>query len=168
MVTIGSFYHAADSEYLPRILVTGEKSDGIVIQALKEYTQQDHELIPLEQFQARSTNDTLGYNKEKDLLLLLIHKIPGHAPIRGFAPFDGPLNRYRESICSFTHRAALVILHPAETVPVAAIQQQAVMQLPEAISKVLPASSFEDTAQTVHSLLSSIPGIELSKKSKIV
>lgn len=73
------------------------------------------------------------YDRDKDILLLVIRKTAGNHPVRGFAEYDGPLNAYKKHICCFKRRAALVIINPDEKHKERDVQQQAKIQLPEMI-----------------------------------
>lgn len=120
-----------DNAYKPRIVITGEKTDLFVLDALKTYTTQTPIWVSLSDMAIKSKD----YDLDKDLLILIIHKQPGNTPIRGFASFDGPLRQYKQAIFSFKRRAALIILHTLDAGRANEIQIQANLQLPDNLKK---------------------------------
>ena len=122
--------YADEQAYKPQIIITGEKTDLVVIQALKKYTQQTLTWINLPDLETESKK----YDLNKDLLLLLIEKDLGNTPIRGFE-FDKTLRQYTDLIFSFKRKAALVIVDPQEGKKIEEIKHQANLQLPDNLKK---------------------------------
>jgi hypothetical protein len=115
----------------PRIYITGEKTHNFVINALRKYTNQEIISIDLKDLAVKAKD----FDLDKDLLLVVIEKVPGNCPIRGFAEWDGPLNQYKSTIFSFKKCAALVVVNPSEAKTIEQVQEQANYQLPNEMKK---------------------------------
>jgi|GEM_PF-5462109 len=123
--------YSDEQAYKPRIVVTGEKPDPFILDALKTYTTQTPRWVSLPDLEIKAKDSDL----DKDILILVIQKQPGSTPIRGFASFDGPLHPYKQAIFSFKRRAALITLHTLDAGRTKEIQIQANLQLPDNLKK---------------------------------
>lgn len=153
--------YSFDKEYIPKIVITGEKTDHYVVEALNNYTNQNPRWVSLTNLDVESKR----YDLNKDLLILIIHKSPGNCPIRGFSTFDGPLSAYQAPIFKFKKRVAVIILHSSENRSIADVQCQADKQLPENLkNRVLVTDKFLNNLSNIAKQIQAIVDDSIFKK----
>lgn len=116
-------------DYKAKLIITGEKSDNYAIKALKKHTS--HEIIFVRQDVLKASLN--HYDLERDILIVLVDKLPGDAPYRLFNSFDGPLQALREAVQKFQNKAVLAFRHYHETKTSYELKKQLDQQLPDVI-----------------------------------
>lgn len=120
-------------------LLTAEKSLPYAVDAFRRHAKRAPLWVSLDSLRALAEEGKI--TTANCTVDLLIEKLPGRAPIRGFASLDGPLSAYKDTLTSL--RAAVtvwVLLTDDETRTLASVQVQAQEQMQEWSPRVVHGS----------------------------